>query len=502
MARIVYGGFLHETNTFAPDLADWAAFEAGGGWPGMVSGKAVWPTLEGSNISAAGFVASALADGHELIPTTWTAASPSAHVEKQCYERIANTILDGIRAALPVDAVYLDLHGAMVAQHVDDGEGELLARVRQLVGPDIPIAVSLDLHANVTVQMVAEADILVAYRTYPHVDMAETGKRSYSLLQRRLSTGKRQYKAMRRLPFLVPICWQCTDIEPAKSLYRLLEQTEGGDVHLSFATGFPAADFPECSPVVWAYADTQAAAEQAVDTLADAAEAAESRFAGKLYTPDEAVQYAMQKAQTATKPMVIADAQDNPGAGSNSDTTGMLRALVRNNAQNAAIGLIVDPEAAQQAVAAGEGAVLRLALGGKSGIANDQPFEAEFVVEKISTGTAHAKGPYYRNFTLNMGPSACLRIGGVQVVVASQKVQLADRVMFSYVGIDPLAADILVVKSAVHFRADFTPMAEEIIVATAPGSMPMVLQELPWRNLQEGIRIDPCGKAFTKATAS
>lgn len=499
MTRIVYGGFQHETNTFAPDLADWAAFKAGGGWPGIVSDDAVWPALKGANIPAAGFVAAAQAAGDEVIPTTWAAASPSAHVEKATYERIADMILDGIQSSLPVDAVYLDLHGAMVAQHFDDGEGELLRRVRALVGADIPVVASLDLHANVTQQMLDQADILVAYRTYPHVDMAETGQRAYQLLKRRLEKGVRQPISVRRLPFLIPICWQCTYIEPARGLYQLLADTEGGDVHLSFATGFPAADFPECSPVIWAYGDTQEAADAAANTLADAVEAAESRFAGKLYQPDEAVQYAMQQAASATQPIVIADAQDNPGAGSNSDTTGMLRALVRNNAQNAAIGLIVDPEAALQAVAAGAGNTVRLAIGGKSGIEGDEPFEADFLVEQVSDGLAHAEGPYYKGFRLDMGPSACLRIGGVQVVLASQKIQLADRVMFSYVGIDPLAADILVVKSAVHFRADFTPMAHEIIVATAPGSMPMVLKELPWTRLKRGMRIDPCGDVFAGA---
>ena len=394
--------------------------------------------------------------------------------------------------------MYLDLHGAMVAQHYDDGEGEIIERVRKLVGPQIPIAITLDLHANVTSKMLNEADILVAYRTYPHVDMAETGERCYKLLKRQLETNERQSMAMRRLPFLIPICWQCTDIEPAKGLYELLEKIETEDSHLSFATGFPAADFPECSPVIWAYANSKNEANQMVDVLAKAAEDAEEQFAGKLYAPDEAIQYAINKAKIVNKPIVIADAQDNPGAGSNSESTGMLKALVANNAQNAAIGLIVDLKAAEAAVSAGEGATIRLSLGGKSGVEGDTPFEAEFFVEKVSDGKAKAYGPYYRNRLLDMGTSACLRIGGVQVVVASQKIQMADRVMFSFIGIDPLAADILVVKSAVHFRADFTPLAEEIIVAKAPGSMPMVLEELPWSNLQEGIRIDPCGKVFYK----
>lgn len=489
MARIVYGGFLHETNTFAPDLADWAAFEAGGGWPALSIKDEIWPRLQGSNIPAAGFVEQALAAGDELIPTIWCAASPSAHVEQQTFERIVQILLESIEAALPVDAVYLDLHGAMVAQHCDDGEGEVLRRVRQLVGPDIPIAASLDLHANVTRKMLEEADLLVAYRTYPHIDMAQTGARTYALLKQKMQTGQPNFVAMQRLPFLIPICWQCTDIEPARSLYALLEGLEQDNVHMSFATGFPAADFSECAPMIWAYSDSYDKAQAAVQKLAIAALQAESQFAGKLYSADEAVQYAMQRAQTAQHPIVIADAQDNPGAGSNSDTTGLLRALVAHNAQDAAIGLIVDPEAARTAYEAGEGATLRLAIGGKSGISGDEPFEAEFLVEAVSTGKAEAKGPYYSGFTLDMGLSACLRIGGVRVVLASNKAQLADRVMFSYVGIDALRQKILVVKSAVHFRADFTPIAQEIIVAAAPGAMPMILSQLPWKNLPADIRV-------------
>lgn len=497
MAKIVYGGFLHETNTFAPDLADWEAFLAGGGWPAMCAGDDVWPSIQGANIPAAGFVASALAAGHEVIPTIWCAASPSAHVEKNAYERICTLLLEGIKAALPVDAVYLDLHGAMVAQHFDDGEGELIRRVRECVGDSVPIVASLDLHANVTQQMLLLSDALVAYRTYPHIDMAETGARTFALLEQRLAQGKKPAMAVRRLPFLIPICWQSTDIEPARSLYNELAASESTTTHLSFATGFPAADFPECSPVIWAYAKTEAQANEAVNGLANKVEQAEAQFAGKLYTPLDAVHYAMQEtAINNLKPIVIADAQDNPGAGSNSDTTGMLRALIEANAQDAAIGLIIDPDSAKIAHTAGEGATIHLTLGGKSGIANDAPLSAEFVVEMLSDGLIDATGPYYKGFKLNIGLSACLRIGGVRIVLASQKVQMADQSLFRAVGIEPTQQRILVVKSAVHFRADFTPIAKEIIVAVAPGSMPMVLEELPWKNLQPGIRIDPKGKTF------
>jgi len=499
MARIVYAGFQHETNTFAPDKADWRAFEIGGGWPGLSTGESVWPAIAGANIPAAGFVQAALDAGDTVVPTVWCAASPSAHVTRDAYERIAALILDGVRNALPVDAVYLDLHGAMVAEHVDDGEGDLLQRVRELVGPDVPVIASLDLHANVTRRMLEQADALVAYRTYPHVDMAETGRRAYALLRRRLADGVRPAVAWRRLDFLLPICWQCTDIEPAKGLYRKLEQIEADVLHVSFAMGFPAADFPECSPVIWAYGTDQAGAEAAAQALADAVAAAEPAFAGKLYDADEAVLYAMRQSASAGRPIVIADAQDNPGAGSNSDTTGLLRALVRHDVQRAAIGLIVDPGAVQRVHAAGEGARIRLPIGGNSGVAGDEPFEAEFVVERISDGRFDATGPYYRGFRLDVGPSACLRIGGVRVVLASHKVQMADQAMFRFVGIEPTRQAVLVVKSAVHFRADFTPIAQEIIVATAPGAMPMDAAALPWKNLPDGLRLGPCAAPFRRA---
>jgi len=499
MSRIVYGGFQHETNTFAPDKADWRAFQIGGGWPGLVSGDAVWPAISGANIPAAGFVQAALEAGDTVVPTTWCAASPSAHVTRDAYERIAGLILEGIAQALPADAVYLDLHGAMVAEHFDDGEGELLRRVRELIGPDVPLFASLDLHANVTRQMLAQADALVAYRTYPHVDMADTGRRAYRLLQTRLATGKRPALAARRLDFLIPICWQCTDIEPAKGLYARLEQIEADALHVSYTPGFPAADFPECAQMVWAYGADAASAEAAAERMAQAVAAAEPAFAGQLYTPDEAVQYAMRASASASRPIVIADAQDNPGAGSNSDTTGMLRALLRNGAQRAAIGLIVDPGSIEAIHAAGAGQRVRLKLGGHAGLPDDTPFEGEFLVEAVSDGKFDATGPFYRGFHLDVGPSACLRIDGVRIVVASHKVQMADQAMFRFAGIEPTEQAILVVKSAVHFRADFTPIAQEIIVAAAPGSMPMIIEQLPWQHLAPTTRLGPQGKPFGQA---
>ena len=500
--RIVIAGFQHETNTFAQTQADMRAFELGGGWPELARGEKVFEAIAGANIPGAGFVRAARAQGHVLLPAIFCAASPSAHVTEAAFERITADILDGIEAALwenPIDAVYLDLHGAMVTTHFDDGEGELLQRVRAVVGDDVPVVASLDLHANVTETMLSRADRLVAYRTYPHIDMADTGARAYRLLEKlwAASGSKRVARAVRRLDFLVPICWQCTDIEPAARLYALLEEIESATgADLSYAMGFPAADFDECGQVVWAYAPDASIAEAAVARMADAINAAESEFCGTLYAPDDAVRVAIDRSRSAKGPIIIADGQDNPGAGGNSDTTGLLRALVANDAQDAAIGLIVDPIAAAAIHRQKLGATIHLALGGRSGIPGDAPYEDDFVIENLSDGNVDATGPYYAGRHLRIGPSACLRRGGVRIVVASNKVQMADLALFRVVGIEPTKQAVLVVKSAVHFRAAFAPIAAEIISATAPGAMPMRLEELPWTRLRAGMRLGAGGKPF------
>ena len=495
--RVAIGGFLHETNTFAPTRATYDDFLQGGGWPGMTKGRAIIETLRGINIGISGFVEAAEGFGWELVPTLWCAASPSAHVQTSAYERIAAAIVDGIASAGPFDAVYLDLHGAMVAEHLDDGEGELLARVRKVIGDKLPLVVSLDLHANVTPEMVAHADALIAYRTYPHVDMAETGRASARHLARLLQVQQPMAKAFRQLPFLIPISWQCTTVEPCKSIYRALAALENDAVPtLSFAPGFPAADFPHCGPAVIAHGRTQFDADAAADKLAQLITGQEQGFAGHIYSADEGVAHAMQLAATASKPVVIADTQDNPGAGGDSDTTGMLRALLKQGAARAALGVMVDPAAAAAAHAAGVGAKLQISLGGKSGIVGDASFVGEFTVEALSDGKFIAPGPYFGGRRMDLGLSACLRINGVRVVVGSHKAQLADQAMYRFVGIEPTEQAILVNKSSVHFRADFEPIAAAIIVCAAPGAMPADTASLPWTRLRPGIRIKPLGLAF------
>ena len=503
MTRIAVGGFLHETNTFAPTRAAYNDFVHGGGWPSMAVGTDVLKVMRDINVGLAGFIETAETYGWELVPTISCGASPSAHVTRDAFERIVKVMVDGITAAGSLDAVYLDLHGAMVTEHIDDGEGEILARVRRVIGNDLPLVVSLDLHANVTAEMVARADALIAYRTYPHVDMADTGRACARHLALLLKRKRRFAKAFRQLPFLIPISWQCTSDSPSKGIYARLASLQSEAVPtLSFAPGFPAADFADCGPSVFAYGGTQEAADAAADTIVRLVEGHETDFDGQIYSPDEGVRHAMELAKSARKPIIIADTQDNPGAGGDSDTTGMLRALVRNKAARAAIGVIFDPESARAAHEAGVGATLTLSLGGKSGIAGDAPYPETFVVEKLSDGNFVAAGPYYGGRNMEMGPSAALRIGDVRVVVSSHKAQLADQAMYRYVGIEPTEQAILVNKSSVHFRADFEPIAEKLLICAAPGAMPADPATLPWTRLRAGIRVKPNGAAFTPQAKS
>ena len=256
MTRILIAGYQHETNTFAPSLADWAAFQSGEAFPAYVRGQALIEQMTGVNIPAGGFIDAARREGWQLVPSAWAGATPSSYVTQDAFERICAAIVEDVRAALVqgLDGVYLDLHGAAVAENADDSEGELIARIRAVVGPKLPIVASLDLHANVTERMLQLADGLVAYRTYPHIDMAETGERAAMLLREHWRAGGKRPMQARRLPFLIPLNAQSTWMAPAKDLYEemiALESQTG--CMLSFCMGFPASDFAECGPVVWGH---------------------------------------------------------------------------------------------------------------------------------------------------------------------------------------------------------------------------------------------------------
>ena len=496
MAVIAVGGFQHETNTFAPSKADYNAFEQGGGWPALTFGEAIAPRLEGANIPATGALSALHAAGHRTPGLAWGAASPSAHVTKDAFERIVGEITARLAQAGPLDGVYLDLHGAMVTEHLDDGEGEILARVRKIVGPGVPLVASLDLHANVTRRMIELADGLVAYRTYPHVDMAATGERAAKLLERTRAAGKPLAHAMKPLDFLTGLSSQSTFIEPGKRLYELLEKLERDhDTVLSFTPGFPMADFPECQMAVAGYGPDQARVQRAVDVLAGAIHDAEPEFALELYGPDEAVLRAAQRGDPGA-PVVLADTQDNPGAGGNGDTTGLLAALIKRDPRDAVLGLLIDRASARQAHEVGIGHRAEFRLGETSGVPGHVPLAGEFKVTALADGKFTCTGPMFKGFKMELGPMAVLEHGNVRVVLASKKVQAADQEMFRHVGIEPVHQRILALKSSVHFRADFQPIAKEVLVVVAPGPAKADPTMFNWTRLRRGLRLKPGGPAF------
>ena len=496
MARIAHAGFHHETNTFAPMKTTWHDFSRPDKAIGLLQGQAVIEKLTGVNIGTGGFVEEVQLFGYELIPIAWAGAEPAAHVTEDAFERMSALIIEGLTTKIPYDAVYLCHHGAMVTEHLEDAEGELIRRVREVIGMEMPLVASLDLHSNTTEAMLSLTDGLVAYRTYPHVDMAATGRRAAHFLHNIL-VGSKPAKARRALPFLMPLSGQCTMMQPNQGVYEKLEELEQtpGVQLISFTPGFPAADIRDCGPVIVAYGEDQTLAENAVESLYEYIISRENEFQVPFQSPTDAVRKAM--GSNSHKPTVLADIQDNSGTGGTSDTTGLLRAMVEMQADNCLLGIMTDPEVAQAAHDAGEGAEIQVSLGGKVFTEGDPPFEGKFKIEKLGDGKITCTGPMFGGWKVQLGPMALLRIGGVRVVVSTHRMQAADQALFRHLGIEPAEEKILGLKSTVHFRADFDPIAEEILVVKAPGAFVDQPETLPYKNLRPGVRVCPGGREHT-----
>jgi microcystin degradation protein MlrC len=272
---------------------------------------------------------------------------------------------------------------------------------------------------------------------------------------------------------------------------------EGGDVlDLCYGAGFPPSDLFFCGPGVIAHGYSQSAVDAAADQLADHINGLEAAFAQPLLDPDTAVREAMAVGGYAKRPVVIADTQDNPGAGGSGDTTGMLEALVRNHAERAALCVLTDADAAARAHAAGVGSEITIDLGGRTPIKGVKPFHGTFKVTRLSSGRFLCKGPCVGGREAQLGPTALLTIDGVNIVVASKRMQAYDLEIFRHVGVEPTEQKILVVKSTCHFRADFEPIAEKVLVAVAPGAHVVDARAYPYQHLRPGVRLDPLGPSF------
>ncbi len=489
--RIAVAGFQHETNSFSPIPTTLADFIRPGGWPGLTESTDVIETFREANIPIGGCIAR-IEKTAEVIPILWASAEPGHLVQREAFETISGKILDGLRAAIPLDGVYLDLHGAMITEDHEDGEGELLARVRNLVGDDVPIAISLDLHANVTPEMAALADATTIFRTYPHLDMAETGARAADLLMEIIASGIRPHTAFRKLAYMIPLQAQHTKSEPVGSLYASLPQSAScASGNAEIAMGFPPGDIAMCGPALIATDNSREAAEAAIDDLERRFLEVESKFPVALATPSEAIATAMEIARPG-RPVVLADVQDNSGAGASSDTTGLLSDLVAAGVRDAAVGAIFDPEFVALAHQNGVGGEFEAALGGKTGGSENPSFDGRFVVTAVSQGQFAWRGEMMKGSIAELGPTAAVRLVDdscdIAIVVIGQRVQCLDRALFSHLGIEPADKTLLVVKSTVHFRADFEGFAERIIPVISPGYNPCQLDAIPFTRLRSGVR--------------
>ncbi|WP_424140526.1 M81 family metallopeptidase [Roseomonas chloroacetimidivorans] len=501
MTRIAIAGFRHESHSFAPREAGWTEFKQPGNQAPMQRAATMIRALRGTSTPSAAVIAAAEAEGVALAPLIWTYATPSGPVTAEAFERITALLVAALSDALeqgPVDGVFLELHGAMVSQDFPDAESEVLRRVRAAVGPDVPVAATLDPHCNLTERMVALSDLLVPYRTYPHVDQLECGALAARLLLEMARGARRPAKAWRALDFWTPPPAQCTlggamaEVMTARA--RLAE--EPGVVELNFCFGFPYADFPGCGMAVAAYAATQAQADSVAEAMVAEVTRRETDFSAGVMPAEEGVARAIRVAQGSARPVVLADTQDNPGGGGHGDTTGLLAALLAQEAHGAVLGLINDAESAAACHDAGEGVTLPLSLGGKS---DGTPLAVTAVVERLTDGRFTCTGPMAKGNPSDLGPTALIRVSpGVRVILSSRKMQALDQALFRHVGIEPTEQKIIAVKSSVHFRADFQPVAEEVIVVTAPGPVVADPAELPFRHLRDGLRLRPGDNRRTK----
>lgn len=488
MRRIAVAGFQHETNTFGATLADMAAFEMADSWPPLLRGDAVISGTWGNSLPIAGFIRAAQDHSDwQVVPILWCSAEPASYVTDDAFEQIMSELLSGLKARGPVDAIYLDLHGAMVTQSDQDGEGEILERIRAQVGADIPIVISLDLHANVTRKMVDLADAITMFRTYPHLDMAQTGARAAQVLAR-LFEGERFFAAFAQGSYLIPLHAQYTGDGAGQSIYAAADSLVPPNGWCEVALGFPSADIYDAGPSVLAYGVSTEEASDSCTALVAHLNGLQDTFDAPLVDP---VQAAM-RAKHARRPILLADVQDNAGGGASSDTTGVAHALMAQGVSGALIGMMHDAHVAQEAHQAGLGARFHCSLGGKvAGLS--PPICAQFEVLGLSDGIFDFTGEMYAGCTAQTGLTAWLRVvddhSDVQIVVSSVRCQALDRAVFEHLGIDLREFPVLSVKSTVHYRADFDPLGYEVVNVKSPGLLCCDIAQIDYKNIRPEMRV-------------
>ncbi len=460
--RLLVAEFKHETSSFVSKHTDLDAFRA----RYLKNADEMLPFARGTDTELGGFIDACEAEGATLIPAIAANAMPGGKVTREAYAYVQNIIYEAARKN-PVDGILLSLHGAMVVEDSLDGEGELLEGLRAIVGPDLPIMTTLDLHGNISPKMIEHATAFIGFKCNPHVDPHERAKEVARLMLRTLRGEVKPVMKLRPIPLLCPPF--STSKEPAVTYSKLLQEWEQktGVLSATLFYGFFRSDTPNATMSALAVADNdETLATAVVDDFADRIMRDRYRFTKTMFTPEEAISRAM-KAEKG--PIILADVSDNPGGGAQADSTHMLSALLAMGARDAAIAIMVDPETALQAAKAMPGTQITVRLGGKSEPISGAPVETKALVKTVSDGSFRNKGPARRGLAIEAGLSAILEIEGVEVVVCSKRFQPMDPEVFRRNGVEPLEKKIIVVKSSQQYRASYEPMAVEVLEVDAPG---------------------------------
>lgn len=462
--RILIAQFAHETNTFSrlpTTIEDYRRR-----W--LLEGDAIVPRFRGTRTEIGGLIDYAGQAGWDLVPTVAANATPSGKLTRETWETIRDMILAHARKAGKVDAVVLALHGAMVSETEDDAEGALLEALRGVLGMAVPMVATLDLHANATPRMAKNANALISYRTYPHVDQYERAQQAAALVDRMLE-GKAKAQTLIVQPPAISGADHGRTVQPGpmRDLLAMADafEKEAGIHVVSIQAGFTPADIEWTGPSVAVSHEPE---------KAERARAIAEELSREIWRrrKEETVAYrSIAEVMAAVKaddgkggPLVVADGTDNPGGGGYGDATNMLRALIDGGARDAAVGHVYDPPAVQAARKAGAGRTFRVSLGGHIDPQFGAPIEVDAYVQSLSDGAFINEGPMGKGTRSEMGPTAVLRIGEVEVIVISNRLQNTDLQTFASQGIDPAARRVLVVKSVHHFRAAYAPIAREVMV--------------------------------------
>jgi microcystin degradation protein MlrC len=465
MSRIAIGGLMHESNTFAAARTDLAAFEAGG----METGAGIARRWGEAHHEVGGFFEAARRAGFEAVPTFMAWATPAGPLDAATYAEMTDRLLAAIRAAGPVDAVLLALHGAMAADREDDADGRTLARVRDLIGPDRPLVVTLDFHGNVSPLMASASDAIVAYRTYPHVDQRARGLRAGGLAHQAALGQIRPTQAIRKPPLLIHLLAQETDREPMAGLLAELDTFDPsrGFLDASVLAGFPYADVAASGPTcVVVTDDAPSLAEDSAEFLAERLWSHRLELSASPPNAAEAVAQALEARET---PVVLVDLGDNIGGGSAADSTVLFHELLRQGGDRSII-VLFDPEAVRECVRAGVGGEVELEAGGKVD-RNAPPLPVRGRVRVIHDGRYVEDLPRHGGIRNNdQGLTAVVETERENtIVLTSLRHPPFSLGQLTSLGLRPEAARVLIVKAAVAYKAAYAPIAGTIIAVDTPG---------------------------------